>query len=122
MYLRHQIGRAAVAVAGKDQCVAADAIARTIRPGDFKTADDAFNIGKKRADGGVADDGDRRLFGRAMQPVDQLGAGAARQAVHAARGMAGIIEVVHQAEWKTVPIREPFDGRAGLRARRVRRS
>src|SRR5580704_10671605 len=104
---RDQIGRAAVAVA-------ADAIARTIRPGDFKTAHRATAIGKKRADRGVADDGDRRLFGRETQPVNQFNAGAARQAVYAARGMAGIIEIVHQAEWKIVMIREPLDCCAGL--------
>ena len=39
---------------------------------------------------------------------------ATRQAVHAARAMAGIVEIMHHRERQAVAVGEPFDGRAGL--------
>ncbi len=40
--------------------------------------------------------------------------GPARQAVHAARAMAGIVEIIHDGERQAIAVGEPFDGRAGL--------
>ena len=45
--------------------------------------------------------------------VDEFRAGPARQAVHATRAVAGIIEIVHDREWQAITVGEPFDGRAG---------
>src|ERR1700689_5108248 len=111
---RYQIGCAAVTIAGEDQCVAADAIARTIRSSDFKTSHGAVAVGKERVDRCVADDGNRGLLGRAMQSVNQFGAGAAWEAGHGARGMTGIIEVGHEADWNPVPVGEPLDRCSGV--------
>ena len=114
MYFATRSGAPPITIAGKNQGVAADAIARTIRPGHFETAHGAVAVGEERADGGVADDSDCSLLRRAMQPVNQFGAGTAGQAMHAACGMAGIIEVVHEAEWKTVTIGEPLHRCSGV--------
>ena len=50
-------------------------------------------------------------FRSASQAVDQLLPGAARQAVHAQRRMARIVEIVDHVERQAVTVRQPFDQR-----------
>jgi hypothetical protein len=71
-------------------------------------------IGIKRADGRIDDERNSTLVRRLAQSVDQLDAGAARQAVHPPRGVARIVEVVNDRKWQSIPIRKPFDGQSSL--------
>jgi hypothetical protein len=46
-----------------------------------------------------------------IQPIDQFLTAAGRQAMHAHRRMAGIVEIVDDVERQTVAVRQPFDRR-----------
>ena len=83
--------------------------------GDPDAFDEAVLVREQRlADAAGQDRNVARLRG-AAQPVDQLGAGAARQAVHAMRRMARIVEIGNHLERHVVGIRKPLDGRPCVR-------
>jgi hypothetical protein len=71
---RHEIGRAAIAVAGQHQSPAADCLACAVGAGDFDTADHAPRIRKERAHGRVDDRRRAGVGGGLPQTVDQFNA------------------------------------------------
>ena len=111
---RHKIGRAAVPVASQNQRLATHRVPRSVGPRDLDAANRFRGVGVKRRRGGVRDDDNSGIIDRLAQPVDQFGARAAGQAVHAPRCVAGIIEIVHHRKRQTIAVRQPLDGRAGL--------
>ena len=108
----HQLRIAAISIAGEDQCVAADALARAVAAQISTPRDAAIRIRRiaVSATRSVEDDDIARLGG-AAQAVDQFPPGAGRQAVHAQRRMARIIEVVDHVEGQAVTVRQPLDQR-----------
>src|SRR5579859_3494645 len=83
----HQLRIAAIAIAGEDQRIAADAFARAVAAYDLYATDAAIRLGDQILHRAPGEDDDVVCFGRAAQPVDQLASGTARQAVHAQRRM-----------------------------------
>ena len=78
----HQFGVAAIAVAGQDQRVTADAFARAIAANGLHTANIAIGSGEQRLGHAFGEIDNVAGLGGSAQPVDQLRAGARRQAVH----------------------------------------
>jgi hypothetical protein len=112
--LRDQRRVAAKTVAGEDQSLAADHVPRSIRPRRLDAVNASFSIAEKRGNGRIGHQRHAGLLDRPAQPIDQFAARAARQAMHPARGMAGIIEIIDHGKRQAVAIGKPFDGGAGL--------
>ena len=106
----HQFRVSAVAVAGEHQRAAADGFA-----GDPHAFDEAVVIREQRLADTAGQDRDVARLRGAAQAIDQLGAGAARQAVHAMRRMARVVEIGNHLERHVVGTREPLDGRPRVR-------
>ena len=69
-----EIGSAAITVARQYQGIAAERVARSVRPHDLDTADRVLCIRIKRADRRIDDQGDPTLVRRLTQSVDQFDA------------------------------------------------
>src|SRR5215510_6990123 len=79
----YQLGIAPVTVAGKDQSLAADALARAVAPHDLSAAHTTIGLCEQPVGDDFGQDDDPALFSGMAQAVDKLPARAARQTVHA---------------------------------------
>ena len=77
--------------------------------------DEAVLIREQRLADAAGQDRDVAPLHGAAQAIDQLGASAARQAVHAMRRMARVVEIGNHLERHVVGTREPLDGRPCVR-------
>src|SRR5690348_6153717 len=84
------------------------------RPRDIHATDNTVFIRKETLHDRACENDDTVGLGRPAQTVDQFAAGPARQAMHAHRRMAGIVEIIDHTERKCVMIGQPFHQRGGL--------
>ena len=115
----HQLRIAAVAIAGKDQRMTANALAGAIAALDLHTVDGAIGTHQQRCGRALRDDRNVAGFGRGAQPIHQFTPGAARQPVHAHRRMAGIVEIIDDVERQIVSVAQPFDQSARMFCHRL---
>jgi len=99
-----------IAAASQHDGARADALLAAIGPLRHQAADRAAGVAHQRGDARFRQQRHLRLLGGLAQSVHQLRAAAARQAMHAAVGVAGIVEVVHDAEGQPMRFGEPVDG------------
>src|SRR5262249_44438899 len=108
----YQLGVASVTVGGKDQGVAADALATSIASRNLDATHASVLLREQRLRDASRQHDNLAQFGGIAQAINQLAAGAAGQAVHAERAMAWIVEILDQLERQCVALREPFDQRS----------
>ncbi len=79
----NQLGIAAIAVAGKDQSIATEALTRAVAAQDLDAADAAVRIRYETFGRALGQDDNLVCFRCVAQAIDQLPPGAAGQPMHA---------------------------------------